>query len=49
MTDEEQERLVEFLRRKMCGPCRRGDLNMGHEGCVEATELVAIVEAEPVP
>jgi hypothetical protein len=44
--NEDRERLVEFLRGKMCGPCRRGDLNPAHDGCVEARQLIAIVEAE---
>lgn len=46
MREEDRERLVEFLRRKMCGPCRRGELNLAHEGCVEAADLIAIVEAD---
>jgi ribosomal protein S28E/S33 len=44
--NEDKQRLIDFLRRKMCGPCRRGDLDIAHEGCVEAAELIVIVEAE---
>lgn len=45
MTDAERQRLIEFLRKKMCGPCRRSGADAGHEGCVEAEELIAIVAA----
>jgi len=46
MSPENRERLTEFLRKKMCGPCRRGELNAEHEGCLEAAELVEIVESD---
>lgn len=44
MTDSERSRLVEFLRRKQCGPCRGGALDASHAGCVEAEDLIEIVE-----
>ena len=44
MTPDETERLVEFLRRKMCKPCRDGTPNPDHAGCCEAADLVEIVE-----
>jgi hypothetical protein len=42
---KDQERLLEFLRKKMCGKCRRGALTAQHDGCHEAAELIEIVEA----
>jgi hypothetical protein len=44
--DDDRERLVQFLRIKMCGPCRRDGARADHEGCVEAEALIAIVEAD---
>lgn len=44
MTDHERQRLIDFLRKKQCGPCRRGAVDTGHAGCVEAAELIDIVE-----
>ena len=44
MTAAERARLIDFLRRKQCGPCRRGDLDSTHAGCVEAADLIDIVE-----
>jgi hypothetical protein len=46
MTDDERRRLIEFLRNKQCGPCRRGHLDVEHAGCVEAAELIEIVERD---
>jgi hypothetical protein len=43
MTREEQDRLVDFLRRKQCGPCRRGRIDPSHPGCAEAEDLIEIV------
>jgi len=49
MTPEEKDRLITFFRNKMCTPCRNSDGNPdpGHSGCVEAQELLEIVEREP--
>jgi hypothetical protein len=44
VTDAERDRLVAFLQSKQCGPCRRGDAKLDHGGCVEAEELIKIVE-----
>jgi hypothetical protein len=44
VTDAETERLVAFLRSKQCGPCRRGEATSDHAGCVEAEDLIGIVE-----
>lgn len=44
MTPDERERLISFLRRKQCAPCRAGDVDPSHGGCVEAAELIEIVE-----
>lgn len=46
MNNAQRERLVEFLMKKMCGPCRRDAAIDDHEGCKEAEELIAIVKAE---
>lgn len=46
MTPEQRDRLIAFLQNKMCGPCRRGDVDPAHQGCVEAAELIEIVESE---
>lgn len=46
MTAAEQQRLVEFLERKQCTPCRRGNLDRSHVGCMEAADLIAIVRRE---
>ena len=46
VTHAERERLVAFLRSKQCGPCRRGDAKREHPGCVEAEELIEIVEKD---
>ncbi len=46
MNADERQRLIDFLRKKMCGPCRRGDLNPEHEGCLEASDLIEIIEAD---
>lgn len=43
MTDAEKERLIDFLAKKMCGPCRAKGADGNHEGCVEAEALIAIV------
>jgi hypothetical protein len=43
MTDEEK-RLVAFLAKRMCGPCRRDRAVAEHEGCVEAEEFIEIVQ-----
>lgn len=48
MTREEKNRIIAFLRNKMCGPCRRDSADASHEGCVEAEQLITIVENEPV-
>lgn len=47
MTRADQERLLDFLRRKQCAPCRRGQLDLSHSGCVEAEELIELVQNEP--
>ena len=44
MTPEQKDRLVTFLQKKMCGPCRRDGADADHEGCVEAEALIVIVE-----
>ena len=44
VTDAERDRLVTFLRSKQCGSCRRGDATAEHPACVEAEELITIVE-----
>lgn len=46
MKSSDRDPLIDFLHRKMCRPCRDGDLNPGHVGCVEAAELITIVESE---
>jgi len=46
MTKGERDRLIEFLERKQCSPCRRGDLDRSHVGCMEAADLIAIVRRE---
>jgi hypothetical protein len=43
MTSEEKERLIAFLSKKMCGPCRTNGAEADHEGCVEAEALIEIV------
>ncbi len=45
MNPDERQRLIDFLRRKMCGPCRRGEVNPEHDGCVEASDLIELVDA----
>jgi hypothetical protein len=45
MTNGERDRLIEFLQKKMCGPCRRDGPTSDHEGCLEAHEL-KIVERD---
>lgn len=42
-TEQEKERLITFLEKKMCGPCRRDGAVAEHEGCVEAEELIETV------
>lgn len=50
MTPSEQSRLLEFLQRKQCGPCRRDRVDPSHAGCWEAEELIRIVRRErPTP
>jgi hypothetical protein len=44
MTPEERERLIEYLQRKMCKPCRESQHSAEHAGCQEALELIAIVK-----
>jgi hypothetical protein len=44
MTSEERERLIEYLQRKMCKPCRESEHGGEHAGCQEALELIAIVK-----
>lgn len=46
MTRHEQERVLAFLRIKQCAPCRRGDLDPAHSGCVEAEDLIDIIANE---
>jgi hypothetical protein len=46
MTREQRDDLLDFLRRKQCGPCRRGPLQADHTGCAEAAHLIRVVEAE---
>ena len=45
MTLSDSERLIDFLRKKMCGHCKRGAVSVQHDGCLEAAELVSMVEA----
>lgn len=47
MTDDEQQRIIDFLQRKQCGPCRRGSVDRGHVGCAEAQDLIRVIEREP--
>ena len=47
MTDDEQQRIIDFLQRKQCGPCRRGSVDAGHVGCAEAQDLIRVIEREP--
>lgn len=47
MRERDKERLIEFLSMKMCGPFRRDGPNPDHPGCVEAAELVEVIESEP--
>lgn len=44
MTEQEKKRVITFLEKKMCGPCRRDGAVVEHEGCVEAQELIEIVQ-----
>lgn len=46
VTDAERDRLITFLRNKMCGPCRREKPDPEHEGCAEAAILIEIVEKD---
>lgn len=46
MTKDERAQLIDFLRRKQCGPCRRGVVQPGHVGCAEAEALIRVVERE---
>jgi hypothetical protein len=46
MTPENTRRLIEFLRRKMCKPCRDSGANPEHPACCEAADLIDIVEQE---
>lgn len=47
MKSKDKERIVSFLNKKMCGPCRRDGANPDHPACVEAAELIEIIDAEP--
>ena len=46
MTGNEQTRLIDYLRNRMCGPCRESLAPPTHKGCTEALELTRIVERE---
>lgn len=46
MTPDERNRLISFLQKKMCAPCRQQGANPEHPGCLEAQELLEIVESE---
>jgi hypothetical protein len=46
VTDDERSRLIDFLRAKMCTPCRRDGASAEHPGCEEAQALIVIVEAD---
>jgi hypothetical protein len=46
MNRHEQQRIIDFLRKKQCTPCRNGSLDHGHSGCVEAEELIDIITSE---
>ena len=46
MNRHEQRRIIEFLRHKQCTPCRNGNLDPHHAGCVEAEELIEIIDSE---
>lgn len=41
-----RQRLITFLEKKMCRPCLRDGAAPGHDGCVEAEELIALVQAD---
>jgi hypothetical protein len=43
VNESDRQRIIEFMERKMCGPCRRADLNPSHDGCVEAATLIEIL------
>jgi len=45
MTDEERNRLLEFLEKKLCGPCRREGAAVDHPACKEAEDLMTIVRS----
>ena len=47
MNADQKRRLIDFLSRKMCGPCRRDGAEPAHAACCEAQDLIAVVEAEP--
>jgi hypothetical protein len=47
MTADEQDRLIAFLRKKQCTPCRNGQLDGTHGGCIEAEDLIEVVAGEP--
>ena len=44
MTEEERARLIEFLGKKLCAPCRRDEATADHPACKEAEELIEIVK-----
>jgi hypothetical protein len=46
MTGAEKDRLIAFLEKKMCRPCLREGAAVGHDGCVEAEALIAIVSRD---
>lgn len=47
MNRNEKHRVIEFMRNKQCTPCRNGSLDPYHGGCVEAEELIEIINGEP--
>lgn len=45
MPDELRRDLIAFLRKKQCGPCRRGDRETLCPGCEEAERLIRALES----
>jgi len=46
MTRSEQGRILAFLRNKQCTPCRTGNLDPTHRGCIDAEDLIDIISNE---
>lgn len=45
MTDELRRDLIAFMRKKQCGPCRRGDRETLCPACEEAERLISALES----